>query len=252
MIFITNDQTTKVLKPGKQAFHLPTLCVSTQGSAILSLGLSSVRPMRGDHLDTTFLSQPLIKCVTVISSVANEFLGYVVKKAGIQSIIDKGYFMRASTGCVNGDRKTESVCKAHNLGSFAPFGFAHTIAPFFAGAKVPSIKPSLRSMPPRSFKSWARAVRILAKTPDSVHSWKRRWQVLLGGYRSGRSAQGAPVRRIHRMPSRTSLGSCGGRPDFPGCALGFGMNWAIRCHCSFVRSINHISAHINSKIEVLG
>jgi hypothetical protein len=134
------------------------------------------------------LGQSLIKFVTVISSVTNDLLWYILKKAGIKSIVNKGYFMRASTGCVNGDRKTERVCKAHNLGSFAPFGFAHTIAPFFAGAKVPSIKPSLRSMPPRSFKSWASAVNILAKTPDSIHSWKRRWQVLFGGYRSGRSA----------------------------------------------------------------
>ena len=126
------------------------------------------------------------------------------------------------------------------------------IAPFFGGAKVPSIKPSLRSMPPRSFKSWASAVRILTKIPDSVQSWKRRWQVLFGGYRSGRSTQGAPVRRIQRMPLSTSLGSCGGRPDFPGCALGFGMNCAIRCHCSFVMSINHISALAYLIIEVLG
>jgi hypothetical protein len=34
--------------------------------------------------------------------------------------------------------------------------------------------------------------------------------------------------------------------------LGFGIYSAIRCHCSFVRSICHVSAHINSKIEVLG
>jgi hypothetical protein len=34
--------------------------------------------------------------------------------------------------------------------------------------------------------------------------------------------------------------------------LGFGMNFAIRCHCSFVNSISHTSARINPKIEVLG
>ena len=51
---------------------------------------------------------------------------------------------------------------------------------------------------------------------------------------------------------RISLGSCGGLPDFPGSAFGFGMNFAIRCHCSFVSFINHISARIAPKIEVLG
>ena len=92
----------------------------------------------------------------------------------------------------------------------------------------------------------------MAKTPDSVHSWKRRWHVLLGGYRSGRSLHGAPVRKIQRMPLSTERQSCGGRPDFPGWALGFGIYSAIRCHCSFVRSITHISARTYSKIEVLG
>jgi hypothetical protein len=83
----------------------------------------------------------------------------------------------------------------------------------------------------------------LAKTPDSIHSWKRRWQVLLGGYRSGRSLQGAPVRKIQRIPLRTARGSCGGRPDFPGPAFGFGTNCFILCHCSFVRSIDLNSAY---------
>jgi hypothetical protein len=252
MVFITNNKTTKVLQPGKQAFNFPSLSVSPQGSTILGGRFDTVVFVWSNHLNATFFGQPLIKFVAVVSSVTYDFIRHILKKTGIKSLINKSYFMRASTGCVNGDRKTERVCKAHNLGSFAPFGFAHTIAPFFAGAKVPSIKPSLRSMPPRSFKSWASVVSILAKTPDSVHCWKRRWQVLFGGYRSGISDHWAPVRNIHRIPLSTSLGFCGGLPDFPGCALGFGMNSAIRCHCSFVRSISHLSAHINSKIEVLG
>ena len=252
MIFIANNKSTKILKPSKEAFDFPSFPISLQGSTILSGGFSAIASMWCDHLNATFLCQSLVKFITIISSITNDFFRDILKKTGIKSLVNKRYFMRASTGCANGDRKTASVCKAHNFGSFAPFGLAHTIAPFFAGAKVPSIKPSLRSMPPRSFKSWANAVSILAKTPDSVHSWKRRWQVLFGGYLSGMSAQGAPVRKIHRMPLSTSLGFRGGRPDFPGLALGFGMNSAIRCHCSFVRSINHISAHINSIIEVLG
>jgi hypothetical protein len=34
--------------------------------------------------------------------------------------------------------------------------------------------------------------------------------------------------------------------------LGFGIYSAIRCHRSFVRSISHISARTELKIEVLG
>ena len=243
MIFVTNNKPTEVLKPGEKPFSLPSLFVATQCSAILSRLLTPVTLMRSDHLDIAFLRQPLIKFVAVISLITNYLLRNILKKTSIKGIINKCYLMWASTGCVNGDRKTASVCKAHNLGSFAPFGLAHTIAPFFAGANVPSIKPSLKSMPPRSLRSLANAVRILTKTPDSVHSWKRRWQVLLGGYRSGKSAQGAPVRKIQRMPLRTARRSCGGRPDFPGRAFGFGINCSILCHCSFVRSIDLRSVH---------
>jgi len=244
MILITNNNPTEVLKPGKQPLHLPSFLISSQRSTVLRGRLFSVAFMRGNHFNATFLAQPIIQWIAVIGSVANHFFRYVFKKTGIQRVLDKGYFMRLSTGCVNGDRNTKSVCEAHNFGAFALFGFAHTIAPFFAGAKVPSINPSLRSIPPRSCKSLAKAVRIFSNTPDSIHSWKRRWQVLRGGYRSGRSIHGAPVRKIHKIPLRTSRGSCGGRPDLPGRALGFGIKSLIRCHCSFVRSIDLKSVYI--------
>jgi hypothetical protein len=252
MIFVTDNQTTEVLEPGKQPLHFPSFPKSPQRSAILCRRLFSVVLMRSNQIYTTFFSQPAIQFIAVIRPIANHFIGYVLKKTGVQRLFNQRYFMRSSTGRVNGDRKTKSVCEAHNFGAFALFGFAHTIAPFLAGAKVPSINPSLKSMPPRSLRSWANAVNILAKTPDSVHRWKCRWQVLLGGYRSGISAHWAPVRKIQRIPLRTARESCGGRPDIPGSALGFGMYSAIRCHCSLVRSITHISAFTYLIIEVLG
>jgi len=242
MIFITDNQTTEVLEPGKQSLHLPAFFISPQDTTILSGGLFPISFMRSDQVNTAFVGQLLVQFITVISFVTNDFVREMFQKTGLQRLLNQRYFMRLSTGCVNGDRKTKSVCEAHNFGAFAFFGFAHTDAPFLAGAKVPSINPSLRSIPPRSLRSWANPDRILAKTPDSVHFWNRRWQVLFGGYRSGRSPQGAPVLKIQRMPSSTARPSCGGRPDFPGWALGFGIESAIRCHCSFVRSMNHISA----------
>jgi len=230
------------LKPGKQPLHLPPFSITPQAPAVLCSGLFPIALMRSNQINAAFFGQLLIELVAVIRSITDYFFGNMFKKTSIQRLVHQCYLMRLSTGCVNGDRKTKSVCEAHNFGSFALFGFAHTIAPFFAGAKVPSMKPSLRSIPPRSFRSWASPVSILAKTPDSFHSWKRRWQVLLGGYRSGKSPHGAPVRKIQRMPLSTARQSCGGRPDFPGWALGFGIYSAIRCHCSCVRSICHVSA----------
>ena len=230
------------MEPGKQSLYPLPSCIASQDTAVLCSRFFPISLMGCNQSNTAFFGQLLIKLVAVIRSVTNDFFGNMLKKTSVQRLINKCYFMRLSTGCVNGDRKTKSVCETHNLSSFAFFGFAHTIAPFFAGAKVPSMKPSLRSIPPRSFRSWASPVSILAKTPDSFHSWKRRWQVLLGGYRSGKSPHGAPVRKIQRMPLSTARQSCGGRPDFPGWALGFGIYSAIRCHCSCVRSICHVSA----------
>ena len=242
MILVANHKATEVLQPSKEPLNFPAAFVSPQRSAVLGRPFAAIGPMRSNHLHVTFGSQPPVQLVAVIGLVTHQTLRQFVQEASVQRSIDQGHFMWASAGRANGERKTFSVCKAHDFGPFAAFGLAHTIAPFFAGANVASMKPSLRSIPPRSFKSSARAERIFSNTPERVHAWKRRWQVLFGGYRSGKSAQGAPVRRIQRIPLRTSLGSCGGRPDLPDRTLGFGMKPAIHCHCSFVRSMNPISA----------
>lgn len=243
MILVANDKSPEVLKPSKQAFHLPPAFVPTQRSPVLGGRLSSIASMRGNHLHTPLLVQPTVQGVAVVGLVTDDSRGQIVKEAGVQRRVDKGYFVRASAACVHGERKTLSVCKTHDFGAFAAFGLAHASAPLFAGANVPSMNPSLRSMPPRSRRSSAKAVRILSNTPSRIHCWNRRWHVLRDGYRSGRSFQGAPVRRIQRIPLSTERASCGGRPDRPGRALGPGMNSEIHCHCSFVMSMNPISGH---------
>ena len=150
--------------------------------------------------------------------------------------------MRRSTSNGYCDWKTSAICHCHELRTLAPLGFSHPADPFLAMTKVPSMKHSVKSRLPRSFTSSTSFLRIFSNVPERTHSWKRRWQVLFGGYRSGRSAHWAPVRKIQSTPLRTALGFCGGLPDFPGWALGFGMYSTIRCHCSFVRSICHVSA----------
>ena len=243
MILVADDKSPEVLKPSKQAFDLPSTFVSTQRSPVLGGRFAAIAPMRSNHLHAPLFFEPTVQGGAVVGLVADHSRGQILDETGVQRRIDKRYFVGASAACVNGERKTLSVCKAHDFGAFAAFGLAHTSAPLFAGANVPSMNPSLRSMPPRSRRSSAKAVRILSNTPNRIHCWNRRWHVLRGGYRSGRSFQGAPVRSIQRIPLSTERASCGGRPDWPGRALGSGMNSAIRCHCSFVMSMNPISVH---------
>ena len=238
MKFVPHNQPSKVLQPCKQSLDLPSTFVASQLSAVLRSRLNPVRLVRRDKLHVSFISQLLIKLVRVVGPVANNFLRQIFCHAGVESFFHKRYFMRRSAACVHGERNTLSVAKAHDFGAFAAFGLADSVAPFLAGANVPSMKPSLRSMPPRSRKSSASAINIFSNMPDSVHCWNRRWQVLFGGYRSGRSFHCAPVRRIHKMPLSISRESTTGRPCLPGPLLGWGKYFEIRFHCSSVISIS--------------
>ena len=237
MKFISHNQSPKVLQPCKQSFDLPTTFVATQLSSVLCCWLNPVRLVRCDKFHASFIRQLLVKLVRVVGPVADNFLRQIFRHASVESFFDQRYFMRRSAACVHGERNTLSVAKAHDFGTFAAFGLADSVAPFLAGANVPSMKPSLRSIPPRSRKSSASAVNIFSNMPDSVHCWNRRWQVLFGGYRSGKSFHCAPVRRIHKMPLSISRGSTTGRPCLPGPLLGWGKYCEIRFHCSSVMSI---------------
>lgn len=75
-----------------------------------------------------------------------------------------GHFMRRSAGHVHDERKAAGVCPCHDLAAFAPLGFPNPSAPFWAGANVPSMNASRISIPPRSRRSSARAIRMRSNT----------------------------------------------------------------------------------------
>src|ERR1700722_17568790 len=68
--------------------------------------------------------------------------------------------MRCGAFDANEHWKTLAICHGHDLGSFAAFGFTNLQAPFFAGAKLASMKASRTSIAPLSFKSKASTSRI--------------------------------------------------------------------------------------------
>ncbi len=253
MIFVTNHKAAEVLQPGKKTLNFPATGVTAKLTAVLGGGLFAIVFMWRNKFNITFICKTFVERITVVGFVADNMCGKMFQKTRIKRLFHKCHFVRASTSRVDGDRKTASVCKAHNFGAFPAFGLAHAIAPFFAGANVPSIKPSLKSIFPRSAKSSASSASILSNTPAFFHCWKRRWQVLRGGYRSGRSFQGAPVRRIQSMAFSTALESCVGRPDFPVPDFGGGICFLKRSHCAFVTSINlYYQEILRNKREVLG
>ena len=110
------------------------------------------------------------------------------------------------------NRNTLAVDHHHPLRSFAPFGRANKGPPFFAGAKLPSIKASCQSSAPFSSSMERKFLQTSSQTPSSSQSLNLRQQVDGLGYRSGRSFHRAPVRSTQRIPSRTSRLSIAGRP----------------------------------------
>ena len=187
--------------------------------------------------------QFFIQRIGVISLVANNNLRGLGQETAVEGLLYERCLMRRSAFCPQGDRKTIFVTDAHDLCTLSAFSFTDARAPFFAGVKVPSIKPSDRSIPPRSSRSRARACSAFSKTPDWFQCWKRRWQVALGGYRSGISFQGAPVLSTHKMPLSTSRLGLLGLPPFAPITSSGGKSGETIAHCSFVKSIGSAPHH---------
>ena len=237
MIFVSNDQPPEILKPGKQSFDLPPAPIRPQFSSILGFRSLSSLSMRRYNLNLALLKHPPIKLIAVIGLIANQFIRGILGKTAVDGFLNQFHFVGRSAFNVSGDRNTRSVCNCHDLGAFAALCLADSKTPFFAGAKVPSMNASRISILPRSYRSSASSWVMRLKTPCLTHCWNHLWQVWYGGYRWGKSFHGAPVRRIHKIPLKTCLGS---RPGRPRGSLG-GVNsliiGSIRFHCSFVMSI---------------
>ena len=237
MVFISNNQSPEVLEPSKKSFDFPPAPIASQLPPILSFGLLAPSAMRCDHFNTALLQKFLIKAITVVSFIAYQTIRGVLDKTAIYRRLDQFHFMGRSALHVSGDRNTRSVCNRHDLGAFAAFCFANSKTPFFAGAKVPSMNASRMSISPRSYRSLASSSTMRLKTPWRTQFWNRLWQVWYGGYRDGKSFQGAPVRNIHKTPFRTSRASRGGRPLLSLGGVEDLIIGSIRFHCSVVMSI---------------
>ena len=236
MKFISYDKTTEVMQPCEQTFDLPSAAIAPQGTPVLCFG--SISPVRGDHFNTPILLQLDVELVAVIGLVANQTPRQLIGKSVIQRVFNQGHFMRRRACHVKGERKTSSVCHCHDLGTLATLGFTNGTAPLFAGVNVPSMKASRKSSLPRSRKSSAKVSSTVSNTPSFRQRWNHLWQVWYGGYRSGRSFHGAPVRKIQRIPFNMARGSLSTGLPCPLGPLGVSdRRRAIRSHCSLVMSI---------------
>ena len=236
-MFVPNHNAPKILKPGKQALYFPSASVWSQLPPVLGFRPLSSSPMRRDHLDITLIKQSLIKFVAIIRFVTDKSIRSVCGKTAVNRSLNQFHFMGRSAFNVSGDRKTRSVCDCHDFGAFAAFCLADSKTPFFAGAKLPSMKASRISIWPRSYRSSTSSCAMRLKSPCLTHCWNHLWHVWYGGYRCGKSFHGAPVRRIQRIPLKTARGSRAGLPLGSLAGVNSLIIGSIRFQCSFVVAI---------------
>ena len=237
MVLVTHNQAPEVLKPGKQPFDLPSARIAAKLPAVLGALFAPLFSMRGNHFNATIFQNSIIKSIIVVGLIANNAIRSILCKVTVDGRLHQLYLMGRSALNVSGDRNTRSVCDGHDLGAFAALCLADSKTPFFAGTKVPSMKASRISIRPRSDRSSASSWTMRLNTPDRTHCWNRRWQVWYGGYRGGKSFQGAPVRKIHNTASKISRGWRSLRPRGSLRRFTESIMGSIRFHCSFASSI---------------
>jgi len=149
VVFPSSDEAAEVMQPSEKAFHFPAFAVAAHSSLVIPGRSPSACAVRGQE-DYLLFQELLAQPVTVVRFVADQAVGVFVNKALLQSRLDQSHFRRRSSLCVDGDRKTMSVSNRHDFAALTPLGFTNFKAPFLAAEKLPSMKHSDRSKPPRS------------------------------------------------------------------------------------------------------
>ena len=169
MMLPAGDQSTEVVKPGKETLDFPAAAVAPQFAAVLR-GLSrTVAVVRRDQMNAVLFSQAPIERIAVIGSVTDHSFGLGFGEALLDDGFDELGFMRRSAGDAAGDRKTMAVCDRHDFTAFSAASRADSSAPFFAELKLASMNVSERSSLPRARKSSARACNSRVSVPSRCH-----------------------------------------------------------------------------------
>jgi hypothetical protein len=235
---VAHDQTPKMTEPRNRPLHHPTASVTAQLASILMRGAAVIRALGDDRRDA-LLGELLAQWVAIIASIQHQALGLAPRATravcafdgnAVQTVREQFHFRRGRRVQVCSQRSTRAIDQNQALCAFATLGLADFRPPFFAGAKVPSAKHSSQRIFSWSFKSARKARHRFSNTPEASQARKRRQQVLGLPYCFGKALHGAPVHRIHKMPSKQRRCGTGGRPPF---GLGFtgGSSAPMRAHC---------------------
>jgi len=231
VVFVAYNQSAKLSDPGNRSFDDPSARVAAHPSTILARGAFAILSMWRNE-QKVLLRQFISEFITVISLICNQrcwnlwMIGLIY---GFRCEFHLSPLGRVRGAC---QRYSRAISHHHPLCTLSTLGFSNVFAPFFAGAKLPSMKSSSQLMRPCSLSSSMKACHISRKTPASSHSTNRLQQVLGEGNRSGKSFHRAPLLRTHKMPSKQLRSSARGRPPL-GCST-VGIKRLTFSHCSSV------------------
>jgi hypothetical protein len=182
------QQSPPVPKPCEESFDLPALAVSPKLEAVLLRRLLPASPMRADQFSADH-SENLAQPICIIRLVSDQAARPASQPlAGIADCIgSKPHFRGRRTLQGASHRKTLAVRHHHSLCSLAAFGLSNAEPPFFAGAKLPSIKHSSQSSVCCSSSVRMNSRQSVSHTPCSSQSLKRLQQVEELGRCSGKS-----------------------------------------------------------------
>jgi len=241
-MLVANQKSAELAQPGVGSLHDPAAFVSPHFSPIVIALPLVVLAVGCDQLDGP-LFQPLPQRIGVVPGIGDYALGLLPRPAFCTrdtDFLERGFrkrnFCRRGTFQPNSQRKTLTVDQYHPLRPLAALGFTNCVAPFLAGAKLPSRNVSSHLSSPSASSAPSRARHASSHTPWSCHCFSRRQQVAGEGYSSGRKRQAAPVCRTQRMPSKQARFDAHGRPRLSFLRRGSGNNGEINSHCSSVTS----------------
>lgn len=254
-----DDQAAIIAQPRKRSFYFVATSVPPHFASIVILASLVIASIGTNQLDPAF-GQTFAKRIAVVSSVGDQAIRIFPRPAAafsrygdaVDCAFQERHFRRGRAVQVVSQRNTLAVNHHHPLRALAPLGLADAVAPFFAGAKLPSINASDQSNWPFSSNSARKARQIVSHTSCSSQSRSRLQHVDGLGYSLGKSAHGAPVRRTHRMPSKTLRLSAQGRPPFLDFG-GFGSKGSTFFHClsvSFQRSFAIEKSPFDSNCDI--
>jgi hypothetical protein len=241
-MFMADQQAAELTEPGIGPLYDPSPLVASHFASVVVELPPVVLSIRSDQIDGALL-QSLTQWIGIVPSVRDYAPGPLPRPASWArdtDFLERGFrkrnFCRRGTFQPNSQRKTLTVNQYHPLRSLAALGFTDCVAPFLAGAKLPSRNVSSHLSSPSASSAPSRARHAFSQTSSSCHCFSRRQQVAGEGNSSGRKRHAAPVCRIHRMPSKQARFDAQGRPRLSFLRRGSGNNGAINSHCSSVTS----------------